>query len=315
MSFDREKLIIDVAKLAASGVLIGTSSWKYQGWLGQLYAPERYMYRGKVAESRFEKNCLSEYAEVFKTVCFDGAHYRFYNQEYYEKLAAQVPNDFRFGFKIPDAITIKKYPNHARHGPMAGKMNPDFLNADRFAAEFLKPCEAIREQVGILMFEFSTFHRPLYEHGAEFIADLENFFSHLPSGWPYAVELRNHKWLQAEYFQGLARHNVAHVFNSWDTMPPVSEQLALEGSFTTPSLAGARFLLTPGRDYKTAVAKFEPYDKIKEVNEEARKAAAALIKNRKKTLNGKTYIFVNNRLEGNALQTIRAILDLAALDG
>jgi uncharacterized protein YecE (DUF72 family) len=27
------------AELAAQGVFIGTSSWKYEGWLNQLYTP------------------------------------------------------------------------------------------------------------------------------------------------------------------------------------------------------------------------------------------------------------------------------------
>ncbi|MDE3100242.1 MAG: hypothetical protein KGJ88_12295 [Verrucomicrobiota bacterium] len=51
------------AKLAAEGVFIGTSSWKYEGWLNQLYTPSRYEYRGKVAKTRFERDCLREYAE------------------------------------------------------------------------------------------------------------------------------------------------------------------------------------------------------------------------------------------------------------
>ena len=37
MSIDRERLRERVAALAAQGVHLGTSSWKYEGWLGQLY--------------------------------------------------------------------------------------------------------------------------------------------------------------------------------------------------------------------------------------------------------------------------------------
>jgi hypothetical protein len=44
------------AALAAKGVYVGTSSWKYEGWFGHLYTPARYEYRGKVAKTRFEKN-------------------------------------------------------------------------------------------------------------------------------------------------------------------------------------------------------------------------------------------------------------------
>lgn len=60
MLFDREHMKLILAKLAAVGVFIGISSWKYPGWRGMLYDEARYVYRGKFAVSRFEKNCLSE---------------------------------------------------------------------------------------------------------------------------------------------------------------------------------------------------------------------------------------------------------------
>ena len=61
------------ASLAAQGVYVGTSSWKYSGWCGMLYDRARYEYRGKFAETRFKRDCLREYAEVFQTVCVDAA--------------------------------------------------------------------------------------------------------------------------------------------------------------------------------------------------------------------------------------------------
>jgi hypothetical protein len=61
MSFDRERMKKRAGELAAKGVFVGTSSWKYEGWFGQLYTPARYEYRGKVAQTRFERDCLSEY--------------------------------------------------------------------------------------------------------------------------------------------------------------------------------------------------------------------------------------------------------------
>ncbi len=297
------------AKLAAQGVFIGTSSWKYEGWLGQLYAPERYEYRGKLAKTRFQRNCLSEYAEVFKTVCMDAAYYDFPRREYLQKLADDVPDDFQFGLKVTDAITIKKYPKLDRFGAKAGQPNKDFLNADLFTTAFLKPCEDIRSKVGVLMFEFSRFWPSDYEHGRDFVSDLDGFFGKLPKGWPYAVELRNHHWLRDEYFGCLARHNVTHVFNSWEAMPPVSEQMAMPGSRTSPNLVAARFLLKPGRRYEEAVKKFQPYDKVREQNPEVRAAGVALIKEGKSAgQQRKTFIYVNNRMEGNALDTITGMV-------
>ena len=92
-------------------------------------------------------------------------------------------------------------------------------------------------------------------------------------------------------------------------MPSVSDQMALSGSRTSPDLVSARFLLKPGRKYEDAVKAFQPYDRTQEVNEEARQAAAELImEGLRYEPRRKTYIYINNRLEGNALMTLGAIL-------
>ena len=310
MAFEREKMKLKAAELADMGIYVGTSSWKYQGWLNQLYTPSRYEYRGKIATTRFERSCLAEYAEVFKTVCVDAAYYAFPSEKYLDGLVAQVPSDFQFGFKVTDEITVKKFPNLPRFGDRAGKPNENFLNANLFGREFTGPCEHIRTHVGVVMLEFSRFHKGDYEHGRDFVADLEKFVGNLPKGRPYAVEMRNSYWLAPDYFACLSRHNITHVFNSWDAMPSVSEQMSLPGSRTNPDLMAARFLLKPGRKYEEAVKTFQPYDRTKEVNAEARKAGAELIKEGKAAgVKKKTLIFVNNRLEGNALETINAMID------
>ena len=94
-------------------------------------------------------------------------------------------------------------------------------------------------------------------------------------------------------------------------MPPVSEQRAIPGSETNPSLSAARFLLKPGRKYEEAVKTFQPYDRLQEKNDDARAAGRKLIaKGREAKGKKKTFIYVNNRLEGNALETIAALLDM-----
>ena len=51
--------------LADRGVYFGTSSWKYDGWLGSIYSRDRYVTRGKFSKAKFEENCLAEYAQTF----------------------------------------------------------------------------------------------------------------------------------------------------------------------------------------------------------------------------------------------------------
>ncbi len=312
MTFPREVLAERVASLGVQGVYIGTSSWKYPGWCGKLYDPGRYEYRGKFAPTRFERDCLTEYAEVFKTVCVDAAYHSFPRPHPLERLANQTPDDFVFGLKVTDTVTTKRFANLERFGRQAGKPNENFLNAALFSKAFLKPCETVRPRIGLLMFEFSRCWPSDYAQGRAFIADLDRFLSRLPQGWRYGVELRNRNWLKPEYFECLARHRVAHVFNSGEAMPSAGAQMALPGSRPNPDLVAARFLLKPGRRYEEAVQPFQPYDRVKEANPEARQAGAALLHEGTANPRRRTYIYLNNRLEGNALETIAAMMDLAA---
>ena len=127
------------------------------------------------------------------------------------------------------------------------------------------------------------------------------------------MELRNRKWLGPEYLACLQRHGVAHVYNSWTDMPPVAEQIGIVGEQPANTPTIARFLLKPGRKYEEAVAKFKPYTHTKEVNDEGRAALAALIERGwlKPSRDG-VFLYINNRLEGNALLTVLALLDRLA---
>lgn len=325
MPFDYEAVQRGARLLADNDVLIGASSWKYPGWLGQIYDEQRYLWRNKFANSRFEKGCLEEYGAIFSTVSVDAGYYRFPSQQYLASLAAQVPDGFKLSFKVTDEITIKKFTKLPRFGDKAGKENENFLNAQLFADAFLHPCDAIKDKVGLMMFEFSKFYPGQFERGAEFVERLDRFLGEIPkNGWQYGVEMRNKNFLHPEYFDALRRHGVTHVYNNWEQMPPVSEQMTLQGSRTVDDFAAARFLLKPGRAYADAVEAFEPYETTKEVDEDARGAGAGLIQqllaeNQAKKANGQpskpSFLFVNNRLEGNALLTIEAMMRLGGILG
>jgi len=61
-------------------------------------------------------------------------------------------------------------------------------------------------------------------------------------------------------------------------------------------------------DFKVEKA-FEPYDRVKEVNEEARTAERQLIAEAQAAgPKRRLFVFVNNRLEGNAIATIEAMV-------
>lgn len=90
-------------------------------------------------------------------------------------------------------------------------------------------------------------------------------------------------------------------------MPTVNEQMAMAGSITTDFIA-ARFLLTPGRPYEQAVSSFSPYKDTQAVDHVAREAGRAII-GKARGNKRPSCIYVNNRLEENALKTIEAMLE------
>ncbi len=311
-SFPRDAVARALATLAQSGVYLGTSSWKYPGWMGMLYDEQRYVWRGRFSQARFEEGCLEEYAQIFSTVCVDAGYYRFPPPEYIAGLASQVPPGFKFCFKVTDEITARTFPALPRHGNKAGQRNEHFLDAELFRAAFLASCEPHRDKIGLLIFEFSHFHPRDFERGRDFVDQLDAFLGKLPQGWQYGVEVRNRSLLQAPYFDMLRSHGVTHVFNSWTRMPSVAEQLRIEGAMTNDEFTAGRFLLKPGRAYEEAVKAFSPYTGTKEVYEEARQAMASLVRIRLEAATEKvrrpSFVLVNNRLEGNALLTILAVL-------
>jgi uncharacterized protein YecE (DUF72 family) len=304
---DKTPLGLKLASLAASGVLLGTSSWKYPGWLGQVYTESRYLSRGRFSEKRFQAECLAEYAATFPIVCGDFTFYQFPSPQYWERLFRSAPASLKYAFKVPEEITVRMFPMHVRYGARAGESNPSFLDALLLRTAFLDLLEPYRDQIAVLVFEFGTFGKQTYRDVGAFLADLDPFLRNLPAVFRYGIEIRNQEFLTQEYFRCLRSHSIAHVFNAWTRMPEIGDQVRLPEVFTA-DFTVARALLRKGRPYEAAVEKFSPYQQIQDPNPETRQALRLLI-SRARERSEPSYIFVNNRLEGNAPQTIQAIVE------
>ena len=302
-TFDRAGLAERLGALARQNIFIGTSSWKYEGWLGQIYTSERYETRRKFSRKRFEAECLAEYAEIFPVVCGDFSFYHFPSPEYWSKLFASAPPQLKFALKVPEQVTADVFPRHPRYGSRAGTENETYLNSEALRALFLEPLQPYHARLAPLIFEFGARSASM----PEFVSHLDLFLSSLPNDFQYAAEVRNRAYLSAPYFQCLHAHHVAHVFNAWTRMPALAEQIAMPDSFTAPFTV-VRALLRQGRPYEEAVDKFSPYREVADPNPEGREALRELIR-RMKEERRTSYIFVNNRFEGNAPQTIEAITD------
>lgn len=303
----RERLAARLRELAAEGIYFGTSSWKYEGWIGQIYTRERYLTRGRFSQKKFADECLAEYAEVFPAVGGDFSFYQFPSRSYWKRLFSVAPRHLKFGLKVPETITVKEWPGHARYGERSGKPNEHYLDAELFRKAFLEPLEDEADRIGVLIFEFGMMGKKHYENVDAFAADLRKFLRALPGGWRYSVEVRNREYLDGPYFDALRERGVAHVFNAWTRMPPLDEQARIEAAYTADFLV-ARALLRYGRTYEQAVAMFEPYDRLQEVNESARRGLRMLAE-RARERRQMAFLFVNNRLEGNAPATIQAVVD------
>jgi uncharacterized protein YecE (DUF72 family) len=299
--FGRVALALRLRTLADEGIWIGTSSWKYEGWLDQIYTRELYSTRGRFSQKKFESECLAEYAQTFPVVCGDFSFYQFPSPQYWQRLFGSAPCRLQFALKVPEEVTAEIFPKHARYGPRAGTRNESYLNADALAALFLDPLRPHASRIPVLMFEFGA----RSASPREFVAALDPFLGRLPDGFRFAVEVRNREYLQPRYFDCLRAHGVAHVLNAWTRMPPLAQQASLPA---TADFTVVRALLRQGRPYEDAVARFQPYDKIREENPEAREALRDWIR-RMREERRTSYIFVNNRLEGNAPETIRAVTE------
>ncbi len=306
------RLATSLQVLASQNVFIGMSSWKYPGWMGKIYHEENYRTRGKFSQKKFEETCLVEYAETFPIVCGDFSFYQFPSEAFWRKLFVSAPSSLQFAFKAPEEITVKQFPIHARYGPRAGMLNESFLNADVFERMFLELLLPYQNRTAVIILEFGTFPKAAMQGVGMFVALLDEFLNKLPRMFRYGVEIRNAEFLGVEYFECLRKHGVAHVFNAWTRMPELDTQIQLAGSMTAEFMV-ARALLKRERPYEEAVAKFAPYTQLQEPNPGARKALAEIAK-RAIRQKQPAYLFVNNRLEGNAPGTVEGILDILDSD-
>lgn len=301
-----ERLAPKLSSLAGEGLYFGTSSWKYEGWLGSIYTPGRYEVRGKLSTRKFQSECLREYASTFPIVGGDFSFYQFPSADYWSRLFRESPDSLLFGLKIPEDLTVALWPTHARYGTRAGTLNEHFLDPTLLEKAFLRPLHAYTHRIAVLMFEFGTLPKKLIATPAEFVARLDGFLSVLPRTFRFAIEIRNPEFLGPRYFDALAAHNVAHVFNAWTRMPELDAQIEMPGVFTA-DFSVVRALLAHGRTYEDAVGNFQPYDRIQAPLPRVR-AAMVKIAARARERKEPYYAFINNRLEGNAPTTIEAII-------
>jgi len=281
-------------------VRFGTSTWTYDGWFGDVY---HRRYRGPQPAKRLE-----EYARypLFRTVGIDSAFYDPPSEEELRSYGQALPRGFPCVSKVWDRITARRLGQEAPQPGLAGMRNPDFLNVALFKDSVLGPYTRVfRDHAGCFVFEFQAMRGKDLPDPLQWADQLDDFLKELPRDFRYAVELRNPELLTPIHGEVLKRHGVAHVFNSWTEMPAIGEQLDLGWTFPA-EFTVARALLKPGRRYTDAVKQFQPYDRVQEPLPDLRQDLVRLVSEayRRRV---EAFILANNRAEGNAPGTIRAV--------
>ena len=295
---DRE--LTALAERIPPSIRFGTSTWTYDGWFGDVY--HRH-YRGPQPARRLEEDARYP---LFRTVGIDSAFYDPPSEDELRSYAQVLPRGFPCVSKVWDRITAKRTGQAAPQPGLSGLRNPDFLDAKLFKENVLRPYEKVfRDHAGCFVFEFQAMRGKDLPDPLHWADQLDAFFKQLPRDYRYAVELRNPELMTGLHGEVLKRNHVGHVFNSWTEMPSIGEQL--DSSWTwSADFTVARALLKPGRRYADAVKQFQPYDRVQEPLAELRRDLVRLVSEAQRR-RVEAFILANNRAEGNAPGTIRAV--------
>ena len=289
-------------------IRLGTSSWTYPGWKGSIYRRE---YR---SEKAFREESLAEYADHpwFGCVGIDSSFYGPPSAKTVERYARQTPSTFRWLPKVWEQVTIETFGSgRVPKGFRPTDPNPAFLDPMVFAREVLTPWDrdGVRERTGALMFQFASLgKRPSFRAIDTFCRRFDDFLGAVPKTIPLAVEIRTPELLEPFWFDLLHFHGVAHVYNHWDGMPPLTVQaeVAARARRPPPPLRIVRLLTPLGTSYRASVEQFKPYDRVRVVQTACREQTTELVVDAA-TANMETYVLANNRLEGHSPTTLEAI--------
>ncbi len=288
-------------------VRFGTSTWTYEGWKGEVY-------KQNYSKGRFKQDCLAEYARylyegepLFRTVGFDFTFYGPPSVKQLAHYASLVPDGFEACAKVWEEVTIPEFPPGLRYRSKAGP-NPRFLDADYFLDQVLPPfAEAFQSHTGPFIFEFQrTGLDP-----AAFLPKLNAFLGRLPTRFSYAIEVRNPAVIGPEYHRILEAHSASHVYNHLYAMPTLEQQHEKLGQRFTAPFVVLRLLTPRDKKYHDAVKAYEPYDKLVRPLPDMRAAAVRLVRQAVEEQR-RSYVLVNNRSEGHAPGTVKALHEMLA---
>lgn len=279
---------------------LGTSSWSFPGWAGQVYA-------GRHTEALLAREGLAAYARhpLLRAVGLDRTYYAMPEPATLAAYARATPADFRFVVKAPERCTLARFHQHPRHGAQAGEVNPRFLDPGFALAAVVEPLrETLGERLGVLLFQFPP------QGGLDaqaFRRRLDGFLDALPSELPCAVELRDRDWLTQAYLETLAAHGVVHCLSVHPRLPPLAEQWRLTAPLFRDRVV-LRWNLQGGYRYEEARARYAPFDRLCEPDPGTRADVARLCREAG-ARGAEVFVTINNKAEGSAPASVVALAE------
>ncbi len=279
-----------------AGLRLGTSSWTFVGWNGIVYAEG-------TKQNRLARGGLRAYAQhpLLRAVGVDRTFYAPIAQSEFEDYAASVPSSFRFLVKAWSDVTTPRV-----RGPQGrpGAQNPRWLDVDTTIDRVLTPAVlGLGDKLGPLLFQFPPQGKAVVSDPQRFAARLHAFFSALPKGPCYAVELRDAPLFSADYIAALTDCGARHCCSVHPTMPGVLQQ------FETAKPSGetvVRWMLQPSLDYDEAKDRYAPFAELVDPDL-VRRAEVAELCARALAQGLPVTVVANNKAEGCAPKTLFAL--------
>jgi uncharacterized protein YecE (DUF72 family) len=278
---------------------MGTSTWAYPGWTGEVWDAER-------PTRVLSREGLPAYAAhpLFRTVGIDRAWHAPLETETWRHYAEQVPNGFDFVVKAPAAALQQR--------DRKGVANPHFLDAAWLTDVFVGPLvDGAGDRVGPIVLQFSPQDLSRLGGAEGFAQRLHAFLDALPTGPLYAVEVRERSWLTRAYAQALAAVGATHVITVVPGMPAVPTQARIAAA-TGSRARVARWMLHPDWRYEAARDTWKPFHRLGAPHPVVRDDLARFVVDAAAE-DRPTWITVGNKAEGSAPLSIVGLATAVAV--
>jgi len=216
-------------------LLLGTSGWSYDEWVGVLYPSK-------------DTNRLTYYSSVFNTVEIDSTFYSYPRKGLAIGLARYTGSDFVFSAKLPKLIT------HTKKLDVKSGVGEDV----QWFLELMKPL-SLDGKLGPVLIQLP----PSLKKDLNL---LESFLKILPSEARFAIEFRHPSWWSDDVWELLKEFKVANTI--------VDEPLLPSDAVVTADFAYIRWHgrgARPWYNYRYSAEELEAWlPKIKEVESKAK---------------------------------------------